>query len=329
MRKTILTVLLLLLATGLKAQLVEYAYFDARGSFNGTWENQKFGSRLTADNMNFHLKGHFTPNLHYRLRQRFTKPLYDPKYPLNCTDILTLTWDINPHWTLEGGKFPVFIGGYEWEDAPIDIYYHSDFSETIPAVYAFGGRVYYHLNEKQLLLMEVTQSLLADGHADVWNVDVGWEGQFAKWWKTIWGVNVMDDYYRHLMCYVALGNRFEVGPAALELDGIYRRSLKQKHAGIDLSLIARFTYTVGRCVINFKGGYDVNNASNVDPDGIPYDLTVAPGTSYLWASGGVEYFPLKNNDIRIHAMAMTDNRNRTVTFKTGLTIRLYIKKPVQ
>ncbi len=42
MRKTILTVLLLLLATGLRAQLVEYAYFDAKGSFHGTWENQKF-----------------------------------------------------------------------------------------------------------------------------------------------------------------------------------------------------------------------------------------------------------------------------------------------
>ena len=329
MRKTILTVLLLLLATGLRAQLVEYAYFDAKGSFHGTWENQKFGTRLTADNMNFHLKGHFTPNLHYRLRQRFTKPLYDPKYPLNCTDILTLTWDINPKWTLEAGKFPVFIGGYEWAAAPIDIYYHSEFSETMPMVYALGGRGYFNLNDKQTFRFEVSQSVLADGHADVWSGALGWKGQFANWWKTLWSINLIDDYYRHLMTYVALGNRFELGPAALEVDSIYRRSLKQKHAGIDLSLIGRFTYTVGRCVLSAKGGYDVNAAGNVDPDGVPYDLTVAPGTSYLWISGGVEYFPLKNDDIRIHAIAMTDNRNKAVTFKTGLTIRLYIKKPVQ
>lgn len=34
MRKTILTVLLLLPASGLNAQLVEYAYFDAKGGYD-------------------------------------------------------------------------------------------------------------------------------------------------------------------------------------------------------------------------------------------------------------------------------------------------------
>lgn len=329
MKKTILTVLMLLLATGMKAQLVEYSYFEARGSFHGTWEDSQFGTRLTGEFLNFHLKGNLTSHLRYRIRQRFNKPLYDPKVPLNATDILTLSWDINPKWTLETGKLPIFIGGYEWDDAPIDVYQYSGFSQNISQVYALGGRVYHYLSDQHTLLLEVSQSLLADGHADVWNVDLGWYGQLASWWKTIWGVNLMDDPYHHMMGYLALGNRFEVGSFALELDGMYRRSLKQKSAGVDLTVSARLNYTVGKCILFAKGGYDTNAASNIDPDGIPYDLIVTPGTSFLWGGAGVEYFPLKNKDIRVHALLWGDNHSKFVTFTTGITFRLYLKKPVQ
>ena len=110
---------------------------------------------------------------------------------------------------------------------------------------------------------------------------------------------------------------------------MYRRSLKQKRAGVDLTVSARLNYTVGKCILFAKGGYDTNAASNIDPDGNPYDLIVTPGTSYLWGSAGVEYFPLKNQNVRIHALLWGDNRTNAVTITTGITFRLYLKKPVQ
>lgn len=328
MRKAILTVLLLLLATGMRAQLVEYCYFEARGSYNGTWSDSSFEGKLTGDFLNFHLKGQLAPGLSYRIRQRFTKPLYDPKVPLNATDLLTLTWDINEKWSLDAGKLPVFIGGFEWDDAPIDLYYFSDFAKTIPQVYALGGTAYFRPVQNQTLHLQVTQSLLAEGNWDAWNASLGWTGQFFNWWKTLWGINFMDDPYHHMMGYLALGNRFEAGPVALELDGMYRRSFKHKKAGLDLTVIGKLEYKVGKFTLFAKGGYDTNAANNVDEEGIAYDLTVAPGSSILWGGGGLEFFPLRNQDLRIHTVVYGDNFSKSVIVKAGLTFRLYLKRPL-
>lgn len=316
-------------STGMRAQWVEFAYFEARGGLDGTWNTKQFETRLTGDVLLFHMQGELAPGLKYRIRQRLNKPLYDPKNPLNATDVLTLTWDVNPKWTLQAGKLPVFIGGYEWDYTPPDLFYYSDFAAKIAQVYALGATVFYRPAPGQSLLIQGGQSLLADGHADVWNVSLGWYGHIASWWKTIWGANIMDDPYHHMMGYLALGNRFEAGPWALELDGMLRRSLKQKKAGPDMSIMARMNYKLGKCLLFAKGGYDGNAAENVDPDGIAYDLTVAPGTSYWYGGGGVEYFPMDNRNVRIHAMAWTENRTRSVYIKTGLTFRLHLKKPAQ
>lgn len=323
MRKTFLS-LLLLLATGvmLHAQ-VEYVYFETRVSGRLTGDKVT----LSGDHLNLHVKGKITPTLTYQLRQRFTKPLYDPKNPLNATDVLSLTWDFAPKWSVNAGKLPIFIGGYEWDDAPTDLYYWNDFANTIAQVYALGGTIMYQPREQQLLQFQFSHSLLHMGNPNVFNASLGWMGQFAPWWKTIWGINWMDDPYHHHMGYVALGNRFEVGPAALELDLMYRRSLIQKSAGFDGSVVARLEYRIhGQWILFAKGGWDLNEAVNVDPDGIAYDLTVAPGTRYLYGGGGVEYFPLGNRNLRLHLVGWADDRSRKLNLLLGLTFRLHLVK---
>ena len=312
MRKTFLS-LLLLLATGVMLHaLVEYVYFETRVSGRLTGDKVT----LSGDHLNLHVKGKITPTLTYQLRQRFTKPLYDPKNPLNATDVLSLTWDFAPKWC-----------GYEWDDAPTDLYYWNDFANTIAQVYALGGTLMYQPREQQLLQFQFSHSLLHMGNPNVFNASLGWMGQFAPWWKTIWGINWMDDPYHHHMGYVALGNRFEVGPAALELDLMYRRSLIQKSAGFDGSVVARLEYRIhGQWLLFAKGGWDLNEAVNVDPDGIAYDLTVAPGTRYLYGGGGVEYFPLGNRNLRLHLVGWADDRSWKLNLLLGLTFRLHLVK---
>ena len=324
MRKSLLLLIGFLAACSLaSAQVVESVFFETRLSGRVTGNK----ATLSGDHLNLHVKGNITPSLSYTLRQRFTKPLYDPKNPLNATDILRLDWVISPKWSIDIGKLPVFIGGYEWDDTPTDLYFWNDFSNTVPQVYALGGTVYFQPAQEQKLLLQFSHSLLHMGNANVFNASLGWYGHVFPWWKTIWGINWMDDPYHHHMCYVALGNRFEAGPLALELDLMYRRSLKQASAGFDGDVVARLEYCIGKKWMLFaKGGWDLNDARNVDPDGVPYDLTVAPGTRYLYGGGGVEYFPFANRNLRLHALGWADDRSGLLNLSVGLTFRLHIVK---
>ena len=319
MRKFILTLLISLAASLLAQAQVEYLYIEAMGSA------QLHGKEpsLVGDHLILHAKGNIAPSLKYRLRQRFSIPIYDPKNPLNATDFLQISWDISPKWSLDAGKMPVNIGGYEWDDAPTEIYYWGDFINSIAQIYALAGTAWYRPAPGQNIYLQFSHSLQHLGHPDVFNVGLGWYGQIAPWWNTIWGFSCMDDPYRHRMGYLALGNRFQLGSLALELDLMYRRSLIQKSAGFDGSVVARLEYNIGQKWSLFaKGGWDYNDASNVDPQGIAYDLTVVPGNRYLFGGGGMEYYPLGNPNLRIHAVGWFDDRSRLFHATVGMTFRL-------
>ena len=318
---------LLVAALTANAQVkVDSVFFDARGGIlANVGQGGQFDINLTGESLNLNMWGHLTPSVTYRFRQRFTKPLYDSTNPLNATDWLLITWNISPRWSVNAGKMPTLVGGFEWDYAPVDLYFVSDFANSIAQCYALGGTLMYNVAPGQQLQLQATRSLLSDGPSNILGASFGWYGSFAPWWKTIWAYTFMDDPYRHRMGYLALGNRFEAGPAALELDFMYRKSLLGG-MGPDLSVTALLSWKVGKCQLIAKGGYDYNDSSNVDGNGVPYDLTVAPGTRYAFAGGGVEYFPLGNRHIRLHGMGWWDNRSNVFTLNAGITFRLYVVK---
>ena len=302
---------------------VESVFFDTRGGVSLTGGQPD----LYADYFNLHVRGQLTPTLKYQLRQRLNMPLYDEQNPLNATDILRLTWDITPKWSFEAGKLPVYMGGYEWDDVPIDVYYWSDFCNTIAQIYGLGGALWWKPNGSQQLYAQFSHSLLHLWNPYVFAAAVGWYGQIFPWWKTIWGVNWMDDALHHHMAYVSLGNRFEAGPVALELDAMYRRSLIQKTAGFDGTAVARLEVNIGQKWSFFaKGGWDYNDVINKDQLGNPFDMTVLPGTNYFFYGAGAEYYPLGSPDVRLHAAAWADNREKQLYAVAGLTFRLHLVK---
>ena len=132
------------------AQLVESVYFDTRGSVAAN--GNQFS--LKAEYLNLHVRGNLAPNLSYQLRQRFTKPFFKEGSPLNATDILSLTWDISPRWSVSAGKLPIFQGGYEWDAAPIDVYFWNGFAEFIPEIYALGGSLFFNPATGQLVFLD-------------------------------------------------------------------------------------------------------------------------------------------------------------------------------
>lgn len=327
--KRAISAILGLLFTALAAQAqvqVDSAFFDGRASI---WAEAGPGGQLDMDlvgeALNLNIWGHLSPSVSYRFRQRFNMPLYDPDNPLNATDWLLLSWKASPRWTFNAGKMPTFIGGYEWDYAPVDLHFWSDFDNSVGQYYALGGAAFYTAAPGQQIQLQVTRSLLSHGQSNIWSAALGWYGSFAPWWKTIWTFTFMDDPYRHRMSYTTLGNRFEAGPLALEVDFMYRRALLPIGGmGPDFTFTGHLWWYLGNFHLFAKGGYDYNDAANIDSNGVPYDLSVAPGTRYAFAGGGVEYFPLGNRDIRIHAVGWWNNRTNLLTLTAGVTFRLYL-----
>ena len=308
-RYLLLTIVLMLGVTQANAQ-VKNLYGEVRMSYQ---------EGLSADYVNVVLDGNITPSLYYNWRQRFTKSLFDPDIPLNGTDQLYLQWDITPFIGLQGGKIPVVVGGYEYDDAPIDLYYWEAFAGGLKDVYALGGNIMFNVAKDQTLMLQLSQSLLGFGYKGVYHAAVIWYGQIAPWWKTIYSVNWMDDPTHTGLGIIGLGNRFEAGPFALELDFQYRTALLSKGAlSADYSAIAKAELSFPILKVFAKGGYTYNWDCPIDVIPTQY--------RFFMAGGGIEVFPLRNEDLRLHAVTWWNTDERRVIFSVGATYRLRLVK---
>lgn len=319
MKRFLLTTLLLLTISPAFAQ-VKQLYGETRLGYGAAIAGGKYDGAFSADFVNVILEGNIGPNITYYWRQRFTKPFYNQYIPINATDHIWIRWDINERWALQGGKIPIVVGGYEFDDAPIDLYYWGVFADRLPDVYALGGNVIFKINPENTLTAQVTQSPLGFGYSNLFHTALFWTGRFAPWWHTIWSVNWMDDPEHNGFVMTGLGNRFTAGNFAAELDLMYRTSTKVQVLPANYSAILKLEYRLPIVSVFAKGSLDYNK-------GDIYDVLVSENSCTYIAGGGVEFFPLKNNDLRLHAVAWWDSRveNRAnLTF--GLTYRLRVVK---
>ena len=130
-----------------------------------------------------------------------------------------------------------------------------------------------------------------------------------------------------MMNWIALGNRFYLGPLALDVDFINRASFKQKQFFFsDWSLIGKAIVTLGKWNLCTKVGYERNDAQNVDENGQSFDLILPAGNDYFYYGAGVEFFPLGNENLRLHAVWFRDNHDNIHNFDLGVTWKFMIYK---
>ena len=128
MKKIIVGFLLLWIPVLTSAQVgVDRFFLDMRASFHQETEDGEYNSQMTGDYLNLHLLGHISPKIDYRIRQRLTKKVFDERNMFNATDFMYLNWQATDRWSFMAGKQTVLIGGYEYDAAPIDVYYYSQF----------------------------------------------------------------------------------------------------------------------------------------------------------------------------------------------------------
>jgi hypothetical protein len=268
--------------------------------------------------LNFRLDGQFNKYLSFSYRQRMNKFSSDATF-FDATDWVYLTYRPDDRWQLSAGKQVVGVGGFEYDRAPIDIYRASEFWNNV-ACYQMGASVGYNLTPRDMLNFQVCESPFHyAGNSNMYAYNLQWFGNHG-WFQSIYSFNVMEYAAGKYITYIALGNKFNIGKASLELDLMNRASNHQTYLFKDCSVMAELSYQVSNPVKLFgKFTYDVNKSGNGS------DLLVLDGTDMKMVGAGVEYHPLKTakHDVRLHAFCFYSfgtNSNPSGTLQDKMTM---------
>lgn len=326
MNRFFFSTVMLLLSLGCFAQeKINSFFFDTRATFHQEVSDGDYVSQFRGDHLNIHILGNISPTVNYRFRHSFSKKQYDENNLLNATDILYFNWKPDDHWSFLFGKYAVLIGGYEYDAAPIDVYFYSLFCSKIYQGFTFGGSATYHFNEKQSVVAQICNSPLSMGISGIYAYNLAWNGHITPWWSTIWSVNLVEDSRNKFINYISLGNHFSNEHVMLDLDIMNRAAIGQKNFLFsDMSIISKFIWSIGDWNICAKAGYEWNEASNVDSAGEAYDVVIAPGTEYAYGGCGLEWFPMGRDKVRLHAVYYRDNSLRKNNIEIGLTWKIRV-----
>ena len=302
--------------------------FDARGDFFMTQddENETLHNGFLGKNLNAMFNGNISDKFSFKVRHRFNKPINEDVGYFNATDIANLTYSINDKFSITAGKLIVALGGYEYDLAPIDLYFLSKFTNNITSCYEFGVALNY-ATKKDLFGFQVINSPFAvnrNGNEGIYAYNLSWYGNYG-WFNSIYSFNLMEYRKGKFVNYISLGNLFKFNEFEFEFDFQNRTTADNIEFLTDFSLIGNLKYQFNNQWKFFvKGGYD-QNKSDIDSDVLSNKAyIVLPDTEYVFAGLGAEFFPLKDKkDIRVHAYgALTSEKSNKLLFNLGLTWRI-------
>jgi len=288
-----------------KEQLV--LALDVRGDFHyEARHGAPNASGFSGEYLNILLDGTINKKLSYHFRHRLNKYADAPNNIFNATDWIYLTYRPAEHTALSAGKLVAAIGGYEYDRAPIDLYFCSAYWYNI-ACYQFGISIAQTSRSgNHTLTAQICNSPFGDPGDGLYAYNLLWSGRMGCF-STLWSANLLEYAKGSYITYIALGNAIERGPFRLEFDFMNRASRHQTFWFKDMSLVGELSCFVHKQVKAFvKCGYDVNDTDQqtILPDGssIAPDRCVAPGTDRTFYGAGIEYFPLKKSrNLRLHA----------------------------
>lgn len=336
MKSTSILALLLGVAMTATAQtkVVEKLTLEARGDYQRDYVDGHSRDELSGFDgkyLNLLMSGAISDKLTYSYRQRFNKASLDAGF-FNATDWFYVDYKPTEQWTLSAGKQVIDIGGWEYDYAPINLYFCSEFWNQT-ACYAWGASVAYKLSDDDMLRVQVCESpnrqIDITKDEDIYSYNLMWYGQHGPW-GTKWSANMVEYTKGHYISYLSLGNELRFSPqVSLELDYMNRAAAHHTFFFRDCSVIGQLNYQPSDHLKFFaKASYDVNNTDS------PADLTVMPGTEMTRLGAGVEYFPLGNNKVRLHAnycYSMGTNTNpdaimldKQSLVDVGLTWRIHV-----
>lgn len=267
--------------------------------------------------LNFIIAGDINDHFYYAYRQRLNKIQSNYNF-FDATDYLYLGWRITKNLSLTTGKEIVAMGGIEYDLAPIDVYYHSNFWDNF-SCYRFGANLEYTTNDgKNTFTFQFTNSPFDNAvlFGSLYNYSLHWRANY-KHFGPVCSVNMYEYKRGTFMNVIALGTTYQFGPVVGYIDFANRANSEQKDFFFkDITVIGRLGVNLfsDKLQIFAKGGYDINETQDVNiPFAQVYDVCVLPGTDIKFYGGGFEFYPLDNSqNIRIHGFFAVSDAARMV-----------------
>lgn len=243
---------------------------------------------------NFIMRARIGDKMTFSYRQRINKTNINYSF-FDATDWLTLDYKFTDQFSMAAGKQIVGIGGYEYDKAPIDVYYASEYWNNIRP-YQWGVSATFGLRGgKDSFMAQFCQSPFRGEGQDTYAYNVMWMGNHGVW-KTLWSVNAIEYAQGKFIGYVALGNAFDLGRFHLELDFMNRTVEGEPVFFRDCSVMGELAYRpTSKLTLLAKATYDVNKANHAG------DFCIQPGTEITRVGAGAEFYPLGNRTLRLHA----------------------------
>ncbi|MCF0175828.1 MAG: hypothetical protein HUJ94_03245 [Bacteroidales bacterium] len=319
---------LVLFSTGAYAQKalsLSKLEFDARMAFNSLVYDGNVidaGTGFRGQYINFRVDGTLGKAVSYSYRQRLNRSSNSTFF--DATDWLYISGKVAPWLTLSGGKQVVAVGGFEYDRAPVDLYYCSEFWNTIPC-YQLGLSASMTASKNDSFLLQFCNSPMREvAGNNTYALNLMWYGKHG-FWETIWSVNgieCLDGW----IGYVALGNRFNITDwLRLDLD-LMDRYTSGTGFFDDLSIMSELS--AAPCPglrVHAKYTFDMNNAVG------SRDYLVLPGTEVNMVSAGAEYHPLPKmrDNLRLFAIAGYSWGDNTNELGANTDLSLYIQLGVK
>jgi len=267
------------------------------------------------------LNGTIGSKFSYHLRQRLNAPnISFANTFFQGTDWAYLNWYFTPNFYLSAGKQVVAIGGWEYDSNPIDIYYGTEFWNTV-CCYEVGASLNYKTSSgnNHFLVQMCNSPFINAAMQSIYAYNVMWYGSFGVF-KTAYSVNMIEYQPGKFINCIALGNKLQFKGVEMYLDFIHRASLdRQNFFGQEITAIYGIGVDIGpKWIVFAKAGYDYNPAG-LHNIGV-YDPNDTPKTRVDFESLGFEFYPIGDRSLRLHLCGSHTSMDGISMFQANLGI---------
>lgn len=330
---------------------------------DGFAEQHNYGFR--GDYFNFLLGGDIGDHFSYFLRQRIV-PVKGYTEFFDNTDFLYLEYKFNKQWSLRMGKQAIFVGGFEYDAPPIDVYYYTHYWGHFPCFLLGMSAAYTDKSGKNKIGFNIANSPYVKSapyldyyESNTWKLtgllsyNLYWSGKFGPF-HALYSVNFMEYQRGKFINFIVLGNKLSFDKWSIYADYI-NRAAGFKNFFQDFSVVSRLDWHVSPSVNLFaKGGYEQNFAgyTYIEDDGdyaqkestfVSTDMLMPVGYNHWFYGLGLEFRPRVYPDLRVHAWVadmvmhrpgsaaevyppIMDIKRHTLSANVGVTWRLDFMK---
>ncbi len=304
-----------------------------RSAFNARFysaESDKDEASFRFDHVMIGIYGNITDKLSYKYLQRLNKgaQAFETENLSNTIDYAYLRYQLTPQFAVTGGRQALFVGGFEYNDYPINIYDYSGITNNITC-YLTGVNIAYSPRSNQEIGFQILNNRAGSMEEAFGQIPEGVERPYAPlYYSLAWNSNYADNKVRlryavttgelaegKWVFMISGGQMVNLGKVNIYLDVLYHRS-GIDHLGVIRRMatdgngnawngIARsveYLTLVSETNYRFLPKWNIHLKGFYDRASVYKENEVFSKGNYLssWGyQGGIEFFPMADDNLHL------------------------------